>query len=70
MMMKRAMRMTERWRITTGVAAMAMAAGGCVTVTAPEKPIVITLNVNITQEVVYRLDSEAKSLIQQNQGIF
>ncbi|UUL82804.1 YnbE family lipoprotein [Sphingomonas qomolangmaensis] len=45
-------------------------AGGCVNVTAPDKPIVINLNINITQEVVYRLDGEAKTLIQQNPGIF
>ena len=37
---------------------------------APDKPIVINLNISVTQEVVYRLDSEAKSLIKQNPGIF
>ncbi|MCW6530613.1 YnbE family lipoprotein [Sphingomonas sp. MMSM24] len=48
-------------------------AGGtaaCVNVSAPDKPIVINLNINVTQEVVYRLDNEAKSLIKQNPGIF
>ncbi|MFD1789741.1 YnbE family lipoprotein [Sphingomonas floccifaciens] len=50
--------------------AMAGMTGGCVTVNAPDKPIVINLNISITQEVVYRLDGEAKSLIQQNPGIF
>jgi len=48
----------------------ACAAGGCVNVSAPDKPIVINLNINITQEVVYRLDGEAKTLIQDNPGIF
>jgi hypothetical protein len=48
----------------------ALAAGGCVNVSAPDKPIVINLNINITQEVVYRLDGEAKTLIQDNPGIF
>ncbi|MEJ8631514.1 YnbE family lipoprotein [Sphingomonas sp. I4] len=43
---------------------------GCVNISAPEKPIEINLNINVTQEVVYRLDGEAKSLIQQNPGIF
>lgn len=43
---------------------------GCVNVTAPDKPIVINLNINVTQEVVYRLDGEAKTVIQQNPGIF
>jgi hypothetical protein len=47
-----------------------VAASGCVNVSAPDKPIEINLNINITQEVVYRLDGEAKSLIQQNPGIF
>jgi hypothetical protein len=53
----------------TGVLAP-MLATGCVNVTAPDKPIVINLNINVTQEVVYRLDGEAKSLIQSNPGIF
>ncbi|CAN5466637.1 hypothetical protein BH09PSE4_BH09PSE4_12170 [soil metagenome] len=43
---------------------------GCVNITAPDKPIVINLNINVTQEVVYRLDGEAKALIQDNPGIF
>jgi hypothetical protein len=43
---------------------------GCVTVVAPDKPIVINLNISVTQEVVYRLDGQAKSLIQANPGIF
>ncbi|WEK42315.1 MAG: YnbE family lipoprotein [Candidatus Sphingomonas colombiensis] len=42
----------------------------CINVSAPDKPIVINLNINVTQEVVYRLDGEAKSLIKQNPGIF
>ena len=46
------------------------ATAGCVNVSAPDKPIEINLNINVTQEVVYRLDGEAKSLIQQNPGIF
>ncbi|WP_231729950.1 YnbE family lipoprotein [Sphingomonas sp. CCH20-B6] len=50
--------------------ATGLLAGGCVTVNAPDKPIVINLNIKITQDVVYRLDGDAKSLIQQNQGIF
>ncbi len=59
-------------RGAAGIAAAAMAVlgGGCVTVNAPDKPIVINLNIKITQDVVYRLDGDAKSLIQQNQGIF
>ena len=51
-------------------AAALLQAGGCVNISAPEKPIVINLNINVTQEVVYRLDGESKSLIKQNPGIF
>jgi hypothetical protein len=49
---------------------LTVATSGCINVTAPDKPIEINLNINVTQEVVYRLDGEAKSLIQQNPGIF
>ena len=56
--------------IVFGLMAGVMPVGGCVNVTAPDKPIEINLNINVTQEVVYRLDGEAKSLIQQNPGIF
>ena len=52
------------------IGALGMMAGGCVNVTAPDKPIVINLNISITQEVVYRLDNKAKTLIQENPGIF
>jgi hypothetical protein len=57
---------------TTRLTAIALivAVPGCINVTAPDKPIEINLNINVTQEVVYRLDNEAKSLIQQNPGIF
>lgn len=44
--------------------------GGCVNVTAPDKPIEINLNINVRQEVVVRLDGQAKELIKDNPGIF
>lgn len=43
---------------------------GCVQVSAPDKPIVINLNINIKQEVVYRLDGDAKDLINNEAEIF
>ena len=43
---------------------------GCVQVSAPDKPIVINLNINIKQEVVYRLDGDAKDLINSEAEIF
>jgi len=42
----------------------------CVQVSAPDKPIVINLNINIKQEVVYRLDGDAKDLINKEADIF
>ena len=48
----------------------ALALGGCVSVKAPDKPIVIELNINIKQEVVYRLAADAKNTIDENSGIF
>ena len=62
-----------RWRSglsSAGIIVALTSVGGCISITAPDKPIEINLNINVTQEVVYRLDSEAKSLIQQNPGIF
>lgn len=44
--------------------------GGCVTVKAPDKPIVIELNVNIRQEVIYRLAADAKTTVEENEDIF
>lgn len=47
-----------------------MAAGGCVSVNAPDKPIVIELNINIKQEVIYRLAQDAGNTIDKNPEIF
>lgn len=47
-----------------------MALSGCVTVEAPDKPIVIELNINIKQEVVYRLAQDAQKTVQENGDIF
>lgn len=46
------------------------ALAGCVQIDTPDKPIEINLNINIRQEVVYRLDGDAKKLIEQNSEIF
>lgn len=58
--------------IDLGLTLAAACAGlaGCVTLQAPDKPIEINLNINIKQEVVYRLDGEAKNLIKQEADIF
>ena len=44
--------------------------GGCITVKAPDKPIVIELNINIKQEVIYRLADDVRSNIDENPEIF
>lgn len=59
-----------------GKAALAVLVGGsialsgCVSVKAPDKPIVIELNINIKQEVVYRLAADAEKTIDENSGAF
>ena len=47
-----------------------VAVGGCISVEAPDKPIVIELNVNIRQEVIYRLAEDAGNTIEENKDIF
>lgn len=56
-----------RWTL---MAMMAATLGGCVQIKAPDKPIEINLNIRIEQEIVYKLDGDAKKLIEQNSGIF
>jgi hypothetical protein len=51
-------------------AAMLVPLGGCVEVTAPERPIEINLNINIRQEVVVRLQEDVRELIERNPGVF
>lgn len=60
-----------RWARAMTLAALgAGVIGGCVNVTAPDKPIVIELNVNIRQEVIYRLAADADKTIKENEDIF
>jgi hypothetical protein len=62
------------WRAPTYYGALAMAGAvsvsGCISVSAPDKPIVIELNINIRQDVVYSLAPDAKNTIESNSGIF
>ena len=48
----------------------ALALSACVSVEAPDKPIVIELNINIKQEVIYRLAQDAGNTIESNPEIF
>ncbi|MDZ4275701.1 MAG: YnbE family lipoprotein [Erythrobacter sp.] len=44
--------------------------GGCINIAAPDEPIVIELNINIRQEVIYRLAQDAANTIDENADIF
>ena len=65
-------RRPNRGWVTTAamVIGSVLALGGCVSVTAPDKPIVIELNINIKQEVVYRLAADAANTIDKNPDVF
>lgn len=69
-------RFGKRWSAWPGVSRLgvvmgsALALGGCISVNAPDKPIVIELNINIKQEVVYRLAADAGNTIKENPDIF
>lgn len=58
-----------RWMAPVLIASLA-ALGGCISVNAPEGPIVIELNINIRQEVIYRLAEDAGNTIEENADIF
>ena len=45
-------------------------AAGCVSVNAPSEPIVIELNITISQEVIYRLADDVRQNIEENPEIF
>lgn len=56
-------------RVVLGVS-LAGSLAGCISVSAPDKPIVIELNINVKQEVVYRLAADANKTIDENKQIF
>ncbi len=49
---------------------MVCALSGCINVAAPDEPIVIELNINIRQEVIYRLAEDAGNTVEENEDIF
>jgi hypothetical protein len=65
-------RHTEDWRraMMAGAVILSAGLGGCINIAAPEKPIVIELNINIRQEVIYRLAEDAANTIDENADIF
>ena len=65
--------MTSVWKRAAQLAAGIAAAApltGCITVKAPDKPIDINLNVNISQQVVVRLQQDVQQMIEKNPQAF
>lgn len=55
----------------TGLAGLvAMMLSGCINIQAPDKPIVIQLDINIRAEVLYALAEDAANTIEENADIF
>jgi len=57
------------WFLVPLMASMGTLAG-CISVNAPNDAIVIELNINIKQEVIYRLAEDAGNTIEENADIF
>jgi hypothetical protein len=53
-----------------GATILSASLAGCINIAAPDKPIVIELNINIRQEVIYRLAEDAANTIDENADIF
>lgn len=62
--------MKRRMFAMLGATALAVPLTGCISVSTPEKPIEINLNVTIRQEVVVRLQKDVETLINQNPDAF
>ena len=60
----------KRWLTFAGGAALMLPLAGCISVSPPDKPIEINLNVTIQQEVLVRLQRDVEQLIEQNPEAF
>ncbi|WP_233992030.1 YnbE family lipoprotein [Porphyrobacter sp. AAP82] len=60
----------RRRAMMAGAAMLSAGLGGCINIAAPDEPIVIELNINIRQEVIYRLAEDAANTIEENGDIF
>jgi hypothetical protein len=63
----RGMGMTSKAGLA-GLAAVLLS--GCINIQAPDKPIVIQLDINIKAEVLYALADDAANTIEENADIF
>ena len=57
-------------RVIQAACGAAMLLAGCISVSPPDKPIEINLNVTIQQEVLVRLQRDVEQLIQENPEAF
>lgn len=57
-------------RALATVIGLASACSGCINIKAPDKPIVIQLDINIRAEVLYALAEDAANTIEENKDIF
>lgn len=62
--------MRTRLLLAAGGAALVLPLTGCISVSPPDKPIEINLNVTIRQEVLVRLQRDVEQLIEQNPEAF
>ena len=60
----------KRITVIIGTAVACSGLTGCITVSPPDKPIEINLNVDIKQEVLVRLQRDVEQLINQNPQAF
>jgi hypothetical protein len=60
----------RRRAMMAGATILSAGLAGCINIAAPEAPIVIELNINIRQEVIYRLAEDAANTIDENEDIF
>ncbi len=63
-------RRLRRARVVMAMVGAVPLVSGCISLEAPTEPIVIELNINITQEVIYRLADDASNAIEENADIF
>lgn len=66
-------RFTLSFLLFPALAAIALASAGCsptVKVEAPDKPIVINMNIKIDHEIKVKVDRELDSLLEKKTGIF
>ena len=60
----------KRLLLVASGAAITLPLAGCISLSTPDKPIEINLNVTIQQEVLVRLQRDVEQLIQENPEAF